>query len=56
MTRAVSVLEVADAGVWAELDAVVPLAPHVEAEETPLRRVMRPSSSSAPGPKRKAGS
>lgn len=41
--RAVSVLEVDRPAAWSELEAVVPLAEHVDAELSPTRRAMKPS-------------
>ncbi|MBX2799447.1 MAG: hypothetical protein KTR31_17360 [Myxococcales bacterium] len=43
MTRAVSVLEVADEAVWKELEAMVPLAVHVREVLDEVRRVVAPS-------------
>ncbi|HHO49881.1 MAG TPA: hypothetical protein ENK18_03185, partial [Deltaproteobacteria bacterium] len=41
--RAVSVLEVSDAGVWQELEALIPLDDHLGEALSPLRRVTTPS-------------
>lgn len=43
MTRAVSVLEVAQAALWAELEARTQLAPHLGERLDATRRVVRPS-------------
>lgn len=43
MTRVVSVLEVQDPSLWAELDARVPLKEHLAEDLSPTRRVVLPS-------------